>query len=50
MSKNRIHKNVWKKKTYFFIVHAYSLAKSKSFSSDNEHPKPKGFSRQQTNK
>nr|YP_009003878.1 ribosomal protein L32 [Deschampsia antarctica]YP_009560082.1 ribosomal protein L32 [Deschampsia cespitosa]YP_010891022.1 ribosomal protein L32 [Deschampsia nubigena]AHI43093.1 ribosomal protein L32 [Deschampsia antarctica]AZZ70961.1 ribosomal protein L32 [Deschampsia cespitosa]UUC05498.1 ribosomal protein L32 [Deschampsia cespitosa]WJK72472.1 ribosomal protein L32 [Deschampsia nubigena] len=51
MSKKRIRKNIWKKKTYFSIVHAYSLAKSKSFSSGNEqHPKPKGFSGQQTNK
>lgn len=49
LSKKRIRKNIWKKKTYFSIVHAYSLAKSKSFYSGNEHPKPKGFSGQQTN-
>lgn len=49
MSKKRIRKNLWKKKTYFSIVQSYSLAKSRSFSSGNEHPKPKGFSGQQTN-
>jgi large subunit ribosomal protein L32 len=36
-------------KDLFFIVQSYSLAKSRSFSSGNEHPKPKGFSGQQTN-
>nr|YP_009053927.1 ribosomal protein L32 [Ampelocalamus calcareus]AHY86229.1 ribosomal protein L32 [Ampelocalamus calcareus]QDH94356.1 ribosomal protein L32 [Ampelocalamus calcareus] len=52
MSKKRIRKNLWKKKTYFsiVIVQSYSLAKSRSFSSGSEHPKPKGFSGQQTNK
>ncbi|MED6121225.1 ribosomal protein L32, partial [Stylosanthes scabra] len=50
MSKKRIRKNLWKKKTYFSIVQSYSLAKSRSFSGVSEHPKPKGFSRQQTNK
>nr|YP_009450556.1 ribosomal protein L32 [Cortaderia selloana]ARO91570.1 ribosomal protein L32 [Cortaderia selloana] len=49
MSKKRIRKNIWKKKTYFSIVQSYSLAKSRSFSSGNENPKPKGFSGQQTN-
>nr|YP_009632143.1 ribosomal protein L32 [Urochondra setulosa]QCB91994.1 ribosomal protein L32 [Urochondra setulosa] len=49
MSKKRIRKNIWKKKTYFSIVQCYSLAKSRSFLSDNEQPKPKGFSGQQTN-
>ncbi|KAF8668698.1 hypothetical protein HU200_051883 [Digitaria exilis] len=49
MSKNRIRKNLWKKKTYFSIVKSYSLAKSRSFSSGNEDQKPKGFSGQQTN-
>nr|YP_009369611.1 ribosomal protein L32 [Leersia japonica]AGY94985.1 ribosomal protein L32 [Leersia japonica] len=49
MSKKRIRKNLWKKKTYFSIVQSYSLAKSRSFSGVNEHAKPKGFSRQQTN-
>nr|YP_009233825.1 ribosomal protein L32 [Bouteloua curtipendula]YP_009233910.1 ribosomal protein L32 [Hilaria cenchroides]YP_009245901.1 ribosomal protein L32 [Bouteloua gracilis]YP_009246237.1 ribosomal protein L32 [Hilaria rigida]YP_009451146.1 ribosomal protein L32 [Halopyrum mucronatum]YP_009453335.1 ribosomal protein L32 [Dactyloctenium aegyptium]YP_009467478.1 ribosomal protein L32 [Triodia stipoides]YP_009655446.1 ribosomal protein L32 [Tragus australianus]YP_009656091.1 ribosomal protein L32 [Dact len=44
MSKKRIRKNIWKKKTYFSIVQSYSLAKSRSFLSGNEHPKPKGFS------
>nr|YP_009923276.1 ribosomal protein L32 [Glyceria septentrionalis]YP_009923359.1 ribosomal protein L32 [Glyceria arkansana]QNC66885.1 ribosomal protein L32 [Glyceria septentrionalis]QNC66968.1 ribosomal protein L32 [Glyceria arkansana] len=48
-SKKRIRKNLWKKKTYFSIVQSYCLAKSRSFSSGNEHPKPKGFSAQQTN-
>nr|YP_009451399.1 ribosomal protein L32 [Humbertochloa bambusiuscula]ARQ27714.1 ribosomal protein L32 [Humbertochloa bambusiuscula] len=48
MSKKRIRKNLWKKKTYFSIVQSYSLAKSRSFSSGNKHPKPKGFFRQQT--
>ncbi|OQU86866.1 hypothetical protein SORBI_3003G166400 [Sorghum bicolor] len=42
MSKKCIRKNLWKKKTYFSIVQSYSLAKSRSFSSGNEHPKPKG--------
>nr|YP_009438267.1 ribosomal protein L32 [Loudetia simplex]ATG81320.1 ribosomal protein L32 [Loudetia simplex] len=46
MSKKRIRKNLWKKKTYFSIVQSYSLAKSRSISSGNEHPKPKGFSGQ----
>lgn len=50
MSKKRIRKNLWKKKTLFSIVQFYSLAKSRSFSSGNEHPKPKGFSGQQANK
>nr|YP_009141124.1 ribosomal protein L32 [Sartidia perrieri]AIL31711.1 ribosomal protein L32 [Sartidia perrieri] len=50
MSKKRIRKNLWKKKTYFSIVQCYSLAKSRPFSSSNEYPKPKGFSGQQTNK
>nr|YP_009135489.1 ribosomal protein L32 [Olmeca reflexa]AIM53665.1 ribosomal protein L32 [Olmeca reflexa] len=50
MSKKRIRKNLWKKKTYFSIVQSYSLAKSRSFYSGSEHPKPKGFSGQQTNK
>nr|YP_009452325.1 ribosomal protein L32 [Sacciolepis indica]ARQ28640.1 ribosomal protein L32 [Sacciolepis indica] len=50
MAKKRIRKNLWKKKTYFSIIQSYSLAKSKLFSSNNEHPKPKGFSGQQTNK
>uniref|UniRef100_UPI00315CE8DA ribosomal protein L32 n=1 Tax=Ctenium cirrosum TaxID=751630 RepID=UPI00315CE8DA len=52
MSKKRIRKNLWKKKTYFSIIRSYSLAKSRSFSSSsgNEDPKPKGFSGQQTNK
>nr|YP_009135902.1 ribosomal protein L32 [Lithachne pauciflora]AIM54079.1 ribosomal protein L32 [Lithachne pauciflora] len=49
MSKKRIHKNLWKKKTSFSIVKSYSLAKSRSFSSGSDHPKPKGFSGQQTN-
>nr|YP_009458513.1 rpl32 [Brachypodium hybridum]YP_009458595.1 rpl32 [Brachypodium stacei]ASI13341.1 ribosomal protein L32 [Brachypodium pinnatum]SAP10933.1 rpl32 [Brachypodium distachyon]CZT22614.1 rpl32 [Brachypodium hybridum]SAP09760.1 rpl32 [Brachypodium stacei]SAP12683.1 rpl32 [Brachypodium hybridum] len=49
MSKKRIRKNIWKNKTYFSIVQSYCLAKSRSFSSDNEHPKPKGFSGKQTN-
>ena len=49
MSKRRSRKNLWKKKTYFSIVQSYSLAKSRSFSGVSEHPKPKGFSRQQTN-
>nr|YP_009928793.1 ribosomal protein L32 [Dendrocalamus ovatus]YP_009928875.1 ribosomal protein L32 [Dendrocalamus sikkimensis]YP_009928957.1 ribosomal protein L32 [Dendrocalamus yunnanicus]YP_010390177.1 ribosomal protein L32 [Dendrocalamus farinosus]QFQ33624.1 ribosomal protein L32 [Bambusa variostriata]QJW32249.1 ribosomal protein L32 [Dendrocalamus minor var. amoenus]QXL58671.1 50S ribosomal protein L32 [Bambusa beecheyana var. pubescens]UIX54505.1 ribosomal protein L32 [Dendrocalamus latiflorus]QHN598 len=49
MSKKRIRKNLWKKKTHFSIVQSYSLAKSRSFSSGSEHPKPKGFSGQQTN-
>ena len=49
MSKKRIRKNIWKKKTYFCIVQSYSLAKSRSFLSGNEQPKPKGFSGQQTN-
>ena len=49
MSKKRIRKNIWKKKTYFSIVQSYSLVKSRSFWSGNEHPKPKGFSGQQTN-
>nr|YP_009452748.1 ribosomal protein L32 [Trichoneura grandiglumis]YP_010519089.1 ribosomal protein L32 [Trichoneura ciliata]YP_010939438.1 ribosomal protein L32 [Trichoneura eleusinoides]YP_010939523.1 ribosomal protein L32 [Trichoneura lindleyana]YP_010939608.1 ribosomal protein L32 [Trichoneura mollis]YP_010939693.1 ribosomal protein L32 [Trichoneura schlechteri]YP_010939778.1 ribosomal protein L32 [Trichoneura weberbaueri]ARQ29148.1 ribosomal protein L32 [Trichoneura grandiglumis]UXO95711.1 ribosomal p len=44
MSKKRIRKNIWKKKTYFSIVQSYSLAKSRSFLSGNEQPKPKGFS------
>ncbi|MCL0149274.1 50S ribosomal protein L32, partial [Klebsiella pneumoniae] len=43
-----IRKNLWKKTTYFSIVQSYSLAKSRSFSGVSEHPKPKGFSRQQT--
>nr|YP_009410021.1 ribosomal protein L32 [Alloeochaete namuliensis]YP_009410104.1 ribosomal protein L32 [Alloeochaete oreogena]YP_009410187.1 ribosomal protein L32 [Alloeochaete uluguruensis]ASJ65187.1 ribosomal protein L32 [Alloeochaete namuliensis]ASJ65270.1 ribosomal protein L32 [Alloeochaete oreogena]ASJ65353.1 ribosomal protein L32 [Alloeochaete uluguruensis] len=46
MAKKRIRKNLWKKKTYFSIVQSYSLAKSRSFSSGNEYPKPKGFSGQ----
>nr|YP_009267110.1 ribosomal protein L32 [Loudetiopsis kerstingii]ANN36323.1 ribosomal protein L32 [Loudetiopsis kerstingii] len=46
MSKKRIRKNLWKKKTYFSIVQSYSLAKSRLISSGNEHPKPKGFSGQ----
>nr|YP_009135157.1 ribosomal protein L32 [Greslania sp. McPherson 19217]AIM53329.1 ribosomal protein L32 [Greslania sp. McPherson 19217] len=50
MSKKRIRKNLWKKKTYFSIVQSYFLAKSRSFSSGSEHPKPKGFSGQQTKK
>nr|YP_010231707.1 ribosomal protein L32 [Eragrostis brownii]YP_010232395.1 ribosomal protein L32 [Eragrostis perennans]YP_010232565.1 ribosomal protein L32 [Eragrostis rufinerva]YP_010232737.1 ribosomal protein L32 [Eragrostis unioloides]QSX26750.1 ribosomal protein L32 [Eragrostis brownii]QSX27438.1 ribosomal protein L32 [Eragrostis perennans]QSX27608.1 ribosomal protein L32 [Eragrostis rufinerva]QSX27780.1 ribosomal protein L32 [Eragrostis unioloides] len=50
MSKKRIRKNIWKKKTHFSIVQSYSLAKSRSFSNGNEHPKPKGFSGQQTDK
>nr|YP_009451566.1 ribosomal protein L32 [Lygeum spartum]ARQ27881.1 ribosomal protein L32 [Lygeum spartum] len=50
MSKKRIRKNLWKKKTYFSIIQFYSLAKSRSFSSANEQPKPKGFSGQQTDK
>ncbi|PNT64001.1 hypothetical protein BRADI_4g23358v3 [Brachypodium distachyon] len=50
MSKKRIRKNIWKNKTYFSIVQSYCLAKSRSFSSGNEHPKPKGFSGKQTNK
>nr|YP_010548869.1 ribosomal protein L32 [Sporobolus diandrus]YP_010548956.1 ribosomal protein L32 [Sporobolus fertilis]UYL25108.1 ribosomal protein L32 [Sporobolus diandrus]UYL25195.1 ribosomal protein L32 [Sporobolus fertilis] len=49
MSKKRIRKNIWKKKTYFSIVQCYSLAKSKSFLSGSEQPKPKGFYGQQTN-
>nr|YP_009656253.1 ribosomal protein L32 [Tripogonella loliiformis]QCO44623.1 ribosomal protein L32 [Tripogonella loliiformis] len=44
MSKKRIRKNIWKKKTYFSIVQSYSLAKSRAFLSGNEQPKPKGFS------
>nr|YP_011028727.1 ribosomal protein L32 [Ctenium newtonii]WNT98991.1 ribosomal protein L32 [Ctenium concinnum]WNT99244.1 ribosomal protein L32 [Ctenium newtonii]WNT99671.1 ribosomal protein L32 [Ctenium newtonii] len=44
MSKKRIRKNIWKKKTYFSIVQSYSLAKSRSFLSGNEKLKPKGFS------
>ena len=50
MSKKRIRKNLWKKKTYFSIVQSYSLAKSRSFSRGNEHPTPQGFSGQQANK
>nr|YP_009582895.1 ribosomal protein L32 [Eriachne avenacea]YP_009583559.1 ribosomal protein L32 [Eriachne melicacea]QBL03103.1 ribosomal protein L32 [Eriachne avenacea]QBL03186.1 ribosomal protein L32 [Eriachne avenacea]QBL04348.1 ribosomal protein L32 [Eriachne melicacea]QBL04431.1 ribosomal protein L32 [Eriachne melicacea]QBL04514.1 ribosomal protein L32 [Eriachne melicacea] len=42
-AKKRIRKNIWKKKIYFSIVKSYSLAKFRSFSSGNEHPKPKGF-------
>nr|YP_010253281.1 ribosomal protein L32 [Tripogon bromoides]YP_010253366.1 ribosomal protein L32 [Tripogon chinensis]QTX96493.1 ribosomal protein L32 [Tripogon bromoides]QTX96578.1 ribosomal protein L32 [Tripogon chinensis] len=44
MSKKRIRKNIWKKKTYFSIVQSYSLAKSRAFLNGNEHSKPKGFS------
>nr|ANQ39209.1 ribosomal protein L32 [Pseudosasa hindsii] len=43
VSKKRIRKNIWKKKTYFSIVQSYSLAKSTSISSGSKHPKPKGF-------
>uniref|UniRef100_A0A1P8C5F7 Large ribosomal subunit protein bL32c n=2 Tax=Streptochaeta TaxID=38732 RepID=A0A1P8C5F7_9POAL len=50
MSKKRIRKNLWKKKTYFSIVQTYFLAKSRAFSRSNEHPKPKGFSGRQPNK
>ncbi|VAH89847.1 unnamed protein product [Triticum turgidum subsp. durum] len=50
MSKRRIHKNNRKKKTYFSIVQSHYSVKSRSFSSGNEHPKPKVFAGQQTNK
>jgi hypothetical protein len=41
MSKKCIRKNIWKKKASFSIVQCYSLAKSRSFLSSKEQPKPK---------
>jgi large subunit ribosomal protein L32 len=39
MSKKCIRKTIWRKKTYFPIVQSYSLAKSSSVPSGNEHEK-----------
>ncbi|KAF7010443.1 hypothetical protein CFC21_024857 [Triticum aestivum] len=48
-SKKCIRKNTWNKQTYFSIVQSYSLIKSPSFSSGNEHRKQKCFHGQTNN-